>query len=307
MTQMEYLKQQLLAVLAIDSPTGHTAAAAQYVLEQYRALGFAPALTNKGGVLVCVNEGRAGGEGGLLLEAHLDTLGAMVAEIKPNGRLRLTPLGGLNANNTEAENVRLATRGGRVFSGTFQLKNASVHVNGEYSNEKRTFDSMELVLDEDAASKEEVLALGIRTGDIACFDARTTITESGYIKSRFLDDKLSVAILLAQARGLAEGGKRPARAVWHHITVFEEVGHGGSASVPQGRHRGHQCRHGLRGRRVELHGKTGVHLREGFRRPVPRGCGERPCGRGTGRRRGFCRGHISLLRLGRRGHPARRP
>lgn len=125
---------------------------------------------------MCVNEGRAGGEGGLLLEAHLDTLGAMVAEIKPNGRLRLTPLGGLNANNTEAENVRLATRGGRVFSGTFQLKNASVHVNGEYSNEKRTFDSMELVLDEDAASKEEVLALGIRTGDIACFDARTTIT-----------------------------------------------------------------------------------------------------------------------------------
>ena len=154
MTQMEYLKQQLLAVLAIDSPTGHTAAAAQYVLGQYRALSFSPVLTNKGGVLVCVNEGCPGGEGGLLLEAHLDTLGAMVAEIKPNGRLRLTPLGGLNANNTEAENVRLATRSGKVFSGTFQLKNASVHVNGEYSNEKRTFDSMELVLDEDVASKE---------------------------------------------------------------------------------------------------------------------------------------------------------
>ena len=102
---MEYLKQQLLAVLAIDSPTGHTAAAAQYVLGQYRALGFSPVLTNKGGVLVCVNEGCPSGEGGLLLEAHLDTLGAMVAEIKPNGRLRLTPLGGLNANNTEAENA----------------------------------------------------------------------------------------------------------------------------------------------------------------------------------------------------------
>ena len=197
-------------------------------------------------VLVCVNEGCPGGEGGLLLEAHLDTLGAMVAEIKPNGRLRLTPLGGLNANNTEAENVRLATRSGKVFSGTFQLKNASVHVNGEYSNEKRTFDSMELVLDEDVASKEDVLALGIRTGDIACFDARTTITESGYIKSRFLDDKLSVAILLAHAKGLARGAKKPARAVWHHITVFEEVGHGGSASVPQGvdvykRQRGCRC------------------------------------------------------------------
>ena len=228
MTQMEYLKQQLLAVLAIDSPTGHTAAAAQYVLGQYRALGFSPVLTNKGGVLVCVNEGCPGGEGGLLLEAHLDTLGAMVAEIKPNGRLRLTPLGGLNANNTEAENVRLATRSGKVFSGTFQLKNASVHVNGEYSNEKRTFDSMELVLDEDVASKEDVLALGIRTGDIACFDARTTITESGYIKSRFLDDKLSAAILLGLARAVHEDAWKLNCKVSLLFTVYEEVGHGGS-------------------------------------------------------------------------------
>ena len=84
-------------------------------LEQYRALGFAPALTNKGGVLVCVNEGRAGGEGGLLLEAHLDTLGAMVAEIKPNGRLRLTPLGGLNANNRGRERAPCHARRQGVF------------------------------------------------------------------------------------------------------------------------------------------------------------------------------------------------
>lgn len=234
MTQLEYLKQQLFAVLAIDSPTGHTSAAAQYVLQQYEQLGFSPVLTNKGGVLVCVNPGREGAKDGVFLEAHLDTLGAMVAEIKPNGRLRLTPLGGLNANNTETENVRLATRTGKVFSGTFQLKNASVHVNGNYSDEKRTFDSMELVLDEDVSSKEDVLALGICTGDIACFDPRTVITPAGYIKSRFLDDKLSVAILLAHAKSLAEGGPKPARAVWHHITVFEEVGHGGSASVPAG-------------------------------------------------------------------------
>ena len=246
MTQMEYLKQQLLAVLAIDSPTGHTAAAAQYVLGQYRALGFSPVLTNKGGVLVCVNEGCPGGEGGLLLEAHLDTLGAMVAEIKPNGRLRLTPLGGLNANNTEAENVRLATRSGKVFSGTFQLKNASVHVNGEYSNEKRTFDSMELVLDEDVASKEDVLALGIRTGDIACFDARTTITESGYIKSRFLDDKLSVAILLAQAAG-----------VDFAVDVYPHYG----SDVEGTLRAGYDVRHGLIGAGVYAsHGYERSHL-----------------------------------------------
>jgi len=158
----------------------------------------------------------------------------MVCEIKKSGRLKITPIGGLNANNVETENCRVITKFDGVVEGTAQLVNASIHVNGEYKETKRTFDTIEIVLDEDVKSAEDVRKLGVRVGDYVCFDPRTRITKSGYIKSRFLDDKLSVGILLGYAKYLKEEGVAPKRAVYAHITSFEEVGHGGSASVPQG-------------------------------------------------------------------------
>jgi putative aminopeptidase FrvX len=138
----------------------------------------------------------------------------------------------MNPNNAEAENCKIYTRAGKVYSGTFQLKDASVHVNGDFDKTERSYDNMEVVLDEKVSSKEDTLALGIMAGDIVCFNPRTTITESGYIKSRFLDDKLSVGILLGFARYVKEENIKLPRKVYHHITVFEEVGHGGAASIP---------------------------------------------------------------------------
>lgn len=230
---VDYAIDQSVALLAIDSPTGYTRRAADYVMEQLTRLGFAPALTVKGGVLVCLNPS-APAEGALLLEAHVDTLGGMVTRVTSSGRLKLTALGGMNPNNAETENVRIVTRSGRIYTGVFQLENASIHVNGEFSASKRSYDTMEVVIDEEAASEADVRALGIQPGDIVCFEPRTMVTSSGYIKSRFLDDKLSVGILLALARQAAEGALAPGRRVWLHITVFEEVGHGGAASVPDG-------------------------------------------------------------------------
>ena len=107
-----------------------------------------------------------------------------------------------------------------------------IHVNGNYNTTARSYDVMEVVLDELVESKDDVLALGILPGDIVAFDPRTVVTESGFIKSRFLDDKLSVAILLGYARHLKESAVKPQRKIYQHITVFEEVGHGGSGSVP---------------------------------------------------------------------------
>ena len=164
--------------------------------------------------------------------AHVDTLGAMVAEIKSNGTLRLTKVGGLNANNVEAENCRIYTLDGRVYDGTIQLADASIHVNDEYQKAERTFDSVEVLLDADVSSKEDVKNLGIANGSFVCVEPRTRITDSGYIKSRFLDDKLSTAILLGYAKYVKEEGITPARKVYQHITVFEEIGHGACASVP---------------------------------------------------------------------------
>ena len=228
----DYAWEQTAALLAIDSPSGYTAAAAKWVKEAFESLGFEAKITVKGGVIVDL-----GGEDvndALFLEAHVDTLGAMVAQIKGDGRLKLTNLGGMNPNNAEAENVRIHTRDGKVIEGTCQLCNASVHVNGEYSGAKRTWDSVEIVLDEDVKCAADTRKLGIEVGDIVCFEPRTRKTASGYLKSRFLDDKLSVGILLGFAKYLADQKITPARRTYLHITVYEEVGHGCSASLPQG-------------------------------------------------------------------------
>ena len=227
----DFAWEQTAALLAIDSPSGYTEKAAAWVRDAFQALGFPAELTVKGGVLADLG-GREGE--GLLLEAHADTLGAMVAQVKGNGRLRLTPLGGMNANNGEAENVRVYTREGTCYEGTLQLCNASIHVNGSYSDVKRGFDTVEVVLDEDVKSAEETGKLGIQTGDIVCFDPRTRRTASGYLKSRFLDDKLSVGILLGFAKYLKDNAVTLPRRTYVHVTVYEEVGHGGSASVPAG-------------------------------------------------------------------------
>lgn len=228
----DFAVQQAAALLGIDSPTGYTEKAAQWVLEAFQALGFEAHLTRKGGVLICL--GGEDAEDAVLLEAHTDTLGAMVAEVKANGRLRVTALGGMQAQNGEAENVKVYTRDGRVYEGTLQLINASVHVNGAYAKTERSFDTTEVVLDEDVASKADAEKLGIMTGDIVCFDPRTHVTSSGYIKSRFLDDKLSVGILLGLAKYIHDSHLKLQRRVYAHVTVYEEVGHGGAGSVPAG-------------------------------------------------------------------------
>ena len=228
----DYSWEQTAALLAIDSPSGYTKAAAQWVKNAFESLGFAAQITVKGGVLIDL--GGENANDGLLLEAHADTLGAMVAQVKGDGRLKLTALGGMRPENAEAENVKVYTRSGKVYDGTCQLCNASIHVNGSYGDTKRSWDTVEIVLDEDVNSAKDPRELGIEVGDIVCFDPRTRRTESGYLKSRFLDDKLSVGILLGFAKYLADNKIVPERRVYVHVTVYEEVGHGGSASVPAG-------------------------------------------------------------------------
>ncbi len=224
--------EQAAALLAIDSPAGFTARAAAWVRDAFGSLGYDAKITNKGGVLIDL--GGADDQDGLLLEAHTDTLGGMICQIKGNGRLKLTKIGGMRAENGEAENVRVYTREGKIYEGTLQLCNASVHVNADYKTAKRDFDTTEIVLDEDVNSPAEVRKLGIEVGDFVCFEPRTRRTASGYLKSRFLDDKLSVGILIGFAKYLADNRIVLPRRTWIHVTVYEEVGHGGAASVPAG-------------------------------------------------------------------------
>ncbi len=228
---LDYTLDVMKRLLGCDSPTGFTRLAADFCIQEFRSLGYEPRLTGKGGV-VCDLGGRDT-ENGLLLSAHIDTLGAMVHSVKSNGRLKMVGVG-LNANNIETETVRVYARDGKSYSGTVQLVNASVHVNKEYSTASRTFDSLEILLDADVSSADDVKALGIGTGCFVCAEPRTVITESGYIKSRYLDDKLSAAIILGLAKYLKDEGIVPNRRIYAHFTVYEEIGHGAAGVMPQG-------------------------------------------------------------------------
>ena len=227
----EYAVEQARRLLEIDSPSGYGEKVTAYLLQALERIGVKASRTCKGGILA--DFGGENGEDAFLLEAHCDTLGAMVHQIKENGRLKVTPVGGMRPENAEAENCRILTKEGEVYEGTCQLINASVHVNDDYTV-KRSWDSLEIVIDEPVNSKEAVKDLGIMNGDYVCFEPRTRVTKSGYIKSRFLDDKLSAGILLAVGKYLKEKQITPARRVYAHFTIFEEVGHGGAASCPAG-------------------------------------------------------------------------
>ena len=220
-----YILEQMQNLLSIPSPSGMTREAAAYLMGELTRLGFQPWQMRKGTV-VC----ELGGTGhGVLLSAHVDTLGAIVRAVKPNGRLRYSQLGGYNDNAIENENVCIHTRDGKRFTGTVQSVHASRHVWGDISGEKRDDQSLEVVLDEETSSKAETEALGIGAGDIISFDPRFVVTEKGYIKSRFLDDKASAAVLLGVARAVREGTIHPGRRVVLAFTVYEEEGHGASA------------------------------------------------------------------------------
>ena len=229
---VDYIMEQAKNLLAIDSPSGYGREVTEYLLRELEALGVQVRRTVKGGVIA--DFGGRNKEDGILLEAHCDTLGGMVAQIKENGRLKLTNIGGMKPANAEAENVRIITKADGIYEGTCQLVDASVHVNGSYEKTERTWDTVEVLVDEDVTCREDAVKLGIMPGDYVCFEPRTRITSSGYIKSRFLDDKLSAAILMGYAKYLKDESVTPERRVYAHFTIYEEVGHGGSASVPEG-------------------------------------------------------------------------
>lgn len=221
---LDYIAGQLKALTAIPSPTSFTKAAADYLLKVLREMGYEPELSNKGNVFVTI--GGSGSGSPLILAAHIDTLGAMVRSIKENGRLRPTTLGGHQWRTADGENCTVHTRDGRVYTGVVLNTEPSAHVADQPI--EQTEENMEILLDENVASKKETEALGIQTGDIIAMDPKTVITKSGYIKSRFLDDKLSAAILLGLARTVKEEGLVLNRKVSLLFTVYEEVGHGGS-------------------------------------------------------------------------------
>lgn len=219
----------LMKLVNIPSPSGFTHIASAYLMDVLSGYGFAPYTTHKGNVVCCI-----GGQGHpLVVAAHVDTLGAMVRSIKPNGRLRYTQIGGYPDNNLENETCVVHTRDGRTYTGTFYLTTPASHVYKDIPTISRGDTTLEVVLDENVSSKEEVRALGIEVGDFISLDPRAVHTPSGYIKSRHLDDKASASVLLALAKMAASSDLTLSRKIYLVFTVHEEVGHGCCAGLPE--------------------------------------------------------------------------
>jgi putative aminopeptidase FrvX len=231
----------LVRLLAIPSPSGFTASATSFLQAELALLGVESRLTRKGALLWTLPaQSKAKKSSGQTeqshqaraLLAHTDTLGAMVKEIKHNGRLKLSLIGGFDWANVEGEYCWLSTNSGRVITGTIVNTKQSTHVYGnELRDIKRGDATMELRLDEVVRNAAEVKALGISVGDFVCFDPRTTVTDSGYIKSRFLDNKAAVAVFLAVTKAVIEEKLKLSHETHFIVTSYEEVGHGAAGVV----------------------------------------------------------------------------
>ena len=227
----EYMIDFLVGLLETPSPTGYTEKAIAYIEE---ALAAFPALevarTKKGG-LVAVWKGKSA-TSPRGLTAHADTLGAMVKEIKSNGRLKLTQLGGYPWNTIEGEGCTVFASQGKPVRGSILIDAASVHVHGkDVGGTPRDEDHIEVRLDARTTSQDETEELGLAVGDYVAFDPRVEVT-NGFIRSRHLDDKAGVACILAAIQALHEADLEPAQDTIFHFSNYEEVGHGASSGFP---------------------------------------------------------------------------
>lgn len=226
---LHFTTDLLLRLLNTPSPTGFTEQAVRLLAEELNALGVACTRSKKGALTWEV----AGQPDALhtTFSGHVDTLGAMVKGIKENGRLRLATLGGYDWATIEGEYVQVHTQRGGVVTGTVVNTHQSTHVHGAALRElRREGPVMEVRLDARTNSQAETRALGIEVGDFVSFDPRAVLTEAGYLKSRHLDNKATVALFVGVTRALLE--VPPVRTVAFHVTTYEEVGHGAATGIP---------------------------------------------------------------------------
>ncbi len=221
----------LVKLLNTPSPTGYAEPGIAFVEETLRQFPQLTLRRTRKGALVAFWPGKKS-DAPRALTAHVDTLGAMVKEIKPNGRLKLTRIGGLVSGGVETEGVTVLTSRGEKIRGSYMFCKASGHTYGQAAyKDERNDDSMEVRLDARTTSADETRALGINVGDFVVFDTRTEVV-NGFVRSRFLDDKACVANIVAAIKALHDAGLQPAQDTIFHISNYEEVGHGASAGIP---------------------------------------------------------------------------
>ena len=223
---LKYTLKKTVELLAIPSPVGYTHMAIEWVRKELESLGVKKYNITKKGALIAYVKGKDSNYK-KMISAHVDTLGAVVKKVKKNGRLEITNVGGFAWGSVEGEHVTIHTLSDKTYTGTILPIKASVHVYGDVAREMpRTEETMEIRIDEDVKTDQDVFKLGILQGDFVSLDPRTRVLENGYIKSRYLDDKLCVAQILAYLKYLKDNKLKPRTDLYIYFSNFEEIGHG---------------------------------------------------------------------------------
>jgi putative aminopeptidase FrvX len=229
MDTINHIINTIETLVNIPSPSGFTKEVMGYVKAEAESYGYACEYSQKGGLIISVKGKSAETLG---LSAHVDTLGAMVRSIDSEGTLKFTLVGGYTMHSVEGSYCKIHTREGSTYTGTILIKSASVHSYDDAKTLERTDRNMLVRIDEPVKSREDVLALGINSGDYISFGAKFHYTDAGFIKSRHLDDKASVAVLLGMLKEMSEGNLTPDKNLKILISNYEEVGYGASW-IPQ--------------------------------------------------------------------------
>ena len=223
---LKYTLKKTVELLAIPSPVGYTHMAIEWVRKELESLGVKKYNITKKGALIAYVKGKDSNYK-KMISAHVDTLGAVVKKVKKNGRLEITNVGGFAWGSVEGEHVTIHTLSEKTYTGTILPIKASVHVYGDVAREiPRTEETMEIRIDEDVKTDQDVFKLGILQGDFVSLDPRTRVLENGYIKSRYLDDKLCVVQILAYLKYLKDNKLKPRTDLYIYFSNFEEIGHG---------------------------------------------------------------------------------
>lgn len=228
---MDYTVDKLLALLNTPSPSGNTELVMKKVATWLDELGVAYSYTNKGQILATLKG--ANDSEHRLLTAHVDTLGAMVRSITADGYLKLVNIGGFRWNSVEGEYCQIETASGKIYTGTIQTTKPTVHVYSDMGTIDRTAENMVVRIDERVKNAADVRALGIEVGDFVSFDPRAVVTESGFIKSRHIDDKASVAVLFGVIKAIHEAGITLPYTTHFLVSNNEEIGYGGNSNIPE--------------------------------------------------------------------------
>lgn len=225
MNTTDYIIETLEKLVNIPSPSGYTREVMEFVKKEADNFGYSSQYNQRGGLIISVAGKKQETIG---LSAHVDTLGAMVRSVDSEGTLRFTLIGGYTMHSVEGAYCSIHTRDGRTYTGTILIKSSSVHSYDDARTIERTDRNMLIRIDEPVKSKEDVLELGINSGDYISFDAKFQYTEKGFIKSRHLDDKASVAVLLGMLREMSQQKMVPENSLKLLISNYEEVGYGAS-------------------------------------------------------------------------------